>query len=201
MAPSPPKNTNRHRSDSDPLTRALAPTAGETPQQRQERLDQEAQAKKISDAIDEQLRKEKAEKSKKKREVKILLLGTYSIIIVNSFHTNNNLMHVLSYRTIRKWKEVSDRYFLLDSLSILVRIWQPLTVRFNEFWMGSALKKRRYFHTVPTRLHYNLWAKSRCYGQMQCYYLLSLKALDICHPASSVMPTFLRMVIPIFHMS
>jgi guanine nucleotide-binding protein subunit alpha len=50
---------------------------GETPQQRQERLQQEAEAKKISDAIDEQLRKEKTDKAKKTREVKILLLGKF----------------------------------------------------------------------------------------------------------------------------
>jgi guanine nucleotide-binding protein alpha-1 subunit len=66
---------SRARSDSDPLARVLRPSNAETPQERQARLEQEAYAKKVSDAIDEQIRKEKAEKAKRKQEVRILLLG------------------------------------------------------------------------------------------------------------------------------
>ncbi|PVF92200.1 G-alpha-domain-containing protein [Serendipita vermifera] len=65
---------SRMRSDSDPLNNVLHPS-NETPQERQARLEQEALAKKVSDAIDEQIRKEKAEKAKRKQEVRILLLG------------------------------------------------------------------------------------------------------------------------------
>lgn len=64
----------RARAGSDPFAHMLQP-AGETPQARQARLEQEALAKKISDAIDEQLRKEKQDKTKKRPEVRILLLG------------------------------------------------------------------------------------------------------------------------------
>jgi guanine nucleotide-binding protein alpha-1 subunit len=70
-----PATRSRTRADSDPLSRLLKPAAGETPQERQARLEQEALAQKISDAIDEQLRKEKAEKTKSRKEIRVLLLG------------------------------------------------------------------------------------------------------------------------------
>jgi hypothetical protein len=65
----------RSRAESDPFSHMLQPVTSETPQERQARLEQEALAKKISDAIDEQLRKEKADKEKRRPEVRILLLG------------------------------------------------------------------------------------------------------------------------------
>jgi guanine nucleotide-binding protein alpha-1 subunit len=71
---------SRARADSDPLSRLLKPSAGETPQERQARLEQEALAQKISDAIDEQLRKEKAEKTKSRKEIRVLLLGELSSV-------------------------------------------------------------------------------------------------------------------------
>lgn len=58
--------------DIDPLTRAMAPPANETDQQRDIRLAKEREAKKISDEIDEEL-KRSAKKGPK--PVKILLLG------------------------------------------------------------------------------------------------------------------------------
>ncbi|KAG6865241.1 hypothetical protein C0991_004183 [Blastosporella zonata] len=54
----------------DPLTLALAPPPDETPEQRQARELAELQAKKISDEIDEQLRKEKEGDKRKKKPVK-----------------------------------------------------------------------------------------------------------------------------------
>ncbi|KAG6827750.1 hypothetical protein H0H92_010572 [Tricholoma furcatifolium] len=59
----------------DPLSLALIPPPNETPEQKQAREFAEAQAKKISDEIDEQLRKEKEGDKKKKKPVKLLLLG------------------------------------------------------------------------------------------------------------------------------
>lgn len=62
-------------SDYDPLSIAWAPPPDESPEARNERLQQEAAAQKVSDAIDESLRQEKAAMSKRKQPVKILLLG------------------------------------------------------------------------------------------------------------------------------
>jgi hypothetical protein len=60
--------------DYDPLTAALAPPSGETPQEAYARERAEARAKSISDEIDQQLKTE-AIALKKKKPVKVLLLG------------------------------------------------------------------------------------------------------------------------------
>lgn len=61
--------------EDDPLARAIAPPEDETPGQRAERLQAEAQAKAVSDAIDAQLAVERLLMKKKERCVKVLLLG------------------------------------------------------------------------------------------------------------------------------
>ncbi|KAG8953298.1 hypothetical protein FRC04_002708 [Tulasnella sp. 424] len=58
----------------DPLSKMIAPPPNETLLERDKRLRLEAEAKRISDAIDEQLRVE-AQKRRKSQEVKLLLLG------------------------------------------------------------------------------------------------------------------------------
>ncbi|EIM83217.1 G-alpha-domain-containing protein [Stereum hirsutum FP-91666 SS1] len=63
------------RSLSDPLAAALRPPPNETSAAREARLQMEAEAQKVSDAIDEQLRQEKALLKKQKPDVKVLLLG------------------------------------------------------------------------------------------------------------------------------
>ncbi|KAF9518162.1 hypothetical protein BS47DRAFT_1371160 [Hydnum rufescens UP504] len=61
----------------DPLTVALRPPPGETPDERAARLREGANAKAISDKIDEQIRLEREEINQRKKngDVKILLLG------------------------------------------------------------------------------------------------------------------------------
>ncbi|KAI0294691.1 guanine nucleotide binding protein, alpha subunit [Multifurca ochricompacta] len=66
---------NHRHSLTDPLDAVLRPPSDETPAQREMRILAEQQAKHISDAIDEQLRVERAELKKNKPDVKILLLG------------------------------------------------------------------------------------------------------------------------------
>lgn len=65
---------SRRRSLSDPFTAALRPPENETPEQRERRLNQEQEAKRVSDGIDEMIRAEKKER-RVKQEVKVLLLG------------------------------------------------------------------------------------------------------------------------------
>ncbi len=60
--------------DEDPLSRLLAPPPNETVEDREIRLRLEAEARLISDKIDEQLKAERAA-LKKTRPVKVLLLG------------------------------------------------------------------------------------------------------------------------------
>jgi len=59
----------------DPFEAALRPPPGETPAQRDARILAEHRAKQVSDAIDEQLRVERAELKKSSPDVRILLLG------------------------------------------------------------------------------------------------------------------------------
>ena len=59
----------------DPLSAAIAPPPNESPEQRAERERREADERKISDAIDEQIRVERAALKKRKKPVKVLLLG------------------------------------------------------------------------------------------------------------------------------
>lgn len=61
--------------DDDPLTAALAPPPNETAEQKEAREAAEAEARRISEEIDEQLKAERAAQKKKKAPVKVLLLG------------------------------------------------------------------------------------------------------------------------------
>ena len=76
MTKAPSENlSNRRRSLSDPLTAALQPPPNETEDEREQRLNAEYEAKKVSDGIDQMIAKEKNELKKAKPEVKVLLLG------------------------------------------------------------------------------------------------------------------------------
>ncbi|KAJ8076936.1 hypothetical protein PM082_001359 [Marasmius tenuissimus] len=65
----------RSMPDDDPLTRAMAPPADETPSQREARLLTELEAKKRSDAIDEEINQQRLAEKKEQAPVKVLLLG------------------------------------------------------------------------------------------------------------------------------
>ena len=65
----------RRRSLSDPLAAALLPPPNESPVQREMRLKAETEAKKVSEGIDEMIRKERYERKRSRAEVNVLLLG------------------------------------------------------------------------------------------------------------------------------
>ncbi|KAK7045075.1 guanine nucleotide-binding protein alpha-4 subunit [Favolaschia claudopus] len=66
-----------HKSQlSDPFALMLQPPDNETPVERQKRVELEQEQKRVSDQIDDELKKERADRKRKaKREVKVLLLG------------------------------------------------------------------------------------------------------------------------------
>ncbi|KZT29596.1 G-protein alpha subunit [Neolentinus lepideus HHB14362 ss-1] len=64
-----------YSTDSDPLTFVMRPPESETEAARRVRLEKEAESKRISDEIDEQLRIEREKLKKSKEDVKLLLLG------------------------------------------------------------------------------------------------------------------------------
>ncbi|KAH9485212.1 Guanine nucleotide-binding protein alpha-4 subunit [Psilocybe cubensis] len=61
--------------DEDPIALALAPPGNETPLERQERLAAEAEARQRSEAIDEEINRQRMEKKKGPKCIRILLLG------------------------------------------------------------------------------------------------------------------------------
>lgn len=72
----PKVELSRRRSLSDPLAVALKPPPNESPIQREQRLQAENDAKKISDNIDDMIRRERAERKRERADsVNILLLG------------------------------------------------------------------------------------------------------------------------------
>ena len=62
-------------SDMDPLVVATAPPPNETPEQRRVREATEAEAKRISDQIDEQIRSEMEQRNTTRKPLKLLLVG------------------------------------------------------------------------------------------------------------------------------
>ncbi|CAK5270790.1 unnamed protein product [Mycena citricolor] len=70
-----PVRTHRHQL-SDPFAHVLQPPENETPAERQARVEREQEEKRVSDQIDEELRKERGElKKRAKKEARVLLLG------------------------------------------------------------------------------------------------------------------------------
>ena len=82
------------RFDYDPLAAAIAPPQDETPDARAARLRTEAEARRISDEIDEQLKQERASRRRQRPCVKVLLLGQsesgmFSFSTLRSHHLIN----------------------------------------------------------------------------------------------------------------
>ena len=61
--------------EEDPLARVLAPPPGETQADKEARLLAEAEAKRISDAIDEELQQQAKAEKRGPKPTKMLLLG------------------------------------------------------------------------------------------------------------------------------
>lgn len=70
-----PYSSRRRRSLSDPLAAALLPPLDESPIQREVRIRAETEARRVSEGIDEMIRKERAQKKRAKADVNVLLLG------------------------------------------------------------------------------------------------------------------------------
>lgn len=61
--------------DADPLAKAMQPSPTETPVAKASRLAREAEAQKRSDAIDEEINRQRQEMKKASKPVRVLLLG------------------------------------------------------------------------------------------------------------------------------
>uniref|UniRef100_A0A0W0FWU8 Guanine nucleotide-binding protein alpha-4 subunit n=1 Tax=Moniliophthora roreri TaxID=221103 RepID=A0A0W0FWU8_MONRR len=71
----PVAKSRRSISDDDPLTRAMAPPPDETPEQREQRLQREKEARERSEAIDNEINQQRLAEKREQAPVKVLLLG------------------------------------------------------------------------------------------------------------------------------
>ncbi|KAL4252694.1 P-loop containing nucleoside triphosphate hydrolase [Abortiporus biennis] len=127
-----PSRLSYEMSDNDPLTALMAPPADETPEQRISRLEEEAEAKRISDAIDEGIKAEKAARNKRRKgEIRMLLLGQSesgkSTTLKNiqlTFAPNAWAAERASWRTVIQLNLVRSVNAILDALNTEM---QPLS--------------------------------------------------------------------------
>ncbi|KAJ7713783.1 G-protein alpha subunit [Mycena maculata] len=106
---------------SDPLALALRPPENETPAARQQRLELEQEQKRVSDQIDDELRKERNDSKKRsKREVKVLLLGQ-SESGKSTVLKNFRLKYAASQwkAELRSWRAVIQLNLVQNVLTIL----------------------------------------------------------------------------------
>ncbi|THH26385.1 hypothetical protein EUX98_g7798 [Antrodiella citrinella] len=111
------------RVDDDPLTLAISPPPDETPEQREERLKEEAKARKISDDIDEEIKAAK-NTQKKKPNVKVLLLGqseSGKSTTLKNFQLAYSQAaweaELLSWRTVIQWNLLRNVHTIIDLLT------------------------------------------------------------------------------------
>lgn len=74
--------------DEDPLARAIAPPPNETSAERELRIAAELEAKRVSDAIDEELNRQRVADKKYPKPVKLLLLGasTFALAVPRRYN-------------------------------------------------------------------------------------------------------------------
>ena len=68
-------------SNDDPLSRAIAPSPNETQDEKDARIAAEAEAQRRSDAIDEEINRQRIAEKKAPNFIRVLLLGVWTLII------------------------------------------------------------------------------------------------------------------------
>ncbi|OSX63793.1 hypothetical protein POSPLADRAFT_1169191 [Postia placenta MAD-698-R-SB12] len=140
----------------DPLTQAIAPPPDESEVARAERLRQEAEAKRISDDIDEELKRERAVWKKNKSLFKLLLLGQSesgkSTTLKNfqlAFAPNAWQQERASWRSVIQLNLVRSVNIILD---VLAEEMAAAPSRTTSPGPGSIVTSRPTspnFHTIP----------------------------------------------------
>ncbi|KAF9239294.1 guanine nucleotide binding protein, alpha subunit [Melanogaster broomeanus] len=110
--------------EDDPLSRAIAPPPNETPQERERRIATEHEARRVSDAIDEELDRQRIADKKGPKPIKILLLGQ-SESGKSTTLKNFQLMHSpkafrterASWRAVIQLNVVQSIHAILDLIS------------------------------------------------------------------------------------
>ncbi|KAG6879835.1 hypothetical protein C0992_010793 [Termitomyces sp. T32_za158] len=92
--------------DVDPLAKVLEPPPNETPVEREARLVAEAQARRISEQIDEEIEKEKAAERRVAKALKMLLLGQSESGKSTTIKSKVTAEHVTFRKERASWKAV-----------------------------------------------------------------------------------------------
>ncbi|KAF9478321.1 guanine nucleotide-binding protein [Pholiota conissans] len=110
-------------SQDDPITAAMKPPSSETESERAVRLEDEAEAKRVSEQIDEDLREERERMKKRKTDVKLLLLGqaesgksTLQKQFQLMYKPNSLDQERLSWRTVIYFNVVRSLKHILNTL-------------------------------------------------------------------------------------
>ncbi|KAH8092195.1 G-protein alpha subunit [Cristinia sonorae] len=101
--------------DDDPLTLALSPPPNETPEERENRLRDEAEARKISEDIDEEIKAQRLA-LKKKPHVKVLLLGQSESDFQIAYSQEAWKAELLSWRTVIQWNLLRNVQLIIELL-------------------------------------------------------------------------------------
>ncbi|KAG2078461.1 G-alpha-domain-containing protein [Suillus decipiens] len=119
----------------DPLTLAIAPPKDETPQEREIREQAEIEARRTSEVIDEQIRQERAALKKKKKSVKVLLLGQSESGALSRF-TDFQLQHAR-----REWAEERASWRAVIYLNLVRNIVRVLDILSREMFLAEGEKR------------------------------------------------------------
>ncbi|KIK95545.1 hypothetical protein PAXRUDRAFT_826893 [Paxillus rubicundulus Ve08.2h10] len=99
-------------SDDDPLARAIAPPPNETPAERALRISAEQEAKRVSDAIDEELNRQRTADKKGPKPIKLLLLDFQLMHSPRAFRAEK-----ASWRAVIQLNVVQSIHAILDLMS------------------------------------------------------------------------------------
>ncbi|PSR73028.1 hypothetical protein PHLCEN_2v11132 [Hermanssonia centrifuga] len=103
--------------DEDPLALAIAPPPGETEEEKAERLKAEEAARLVSEKIDEEIREERAALRRKKKPIKVLLLGQSESDFQLSYAQQAWSEERVSWRTVIQLNLLRNVNTILDVLA------------------------------------------------------------------------------------
>ncbi|KAF5327017.1 hypothetical protein D9619_004123 [Psilocybe cf. subviscida] len=133
-------------SQDDPITAAMKPPPSETEHERVARLEAEAEAKRVSEQIDEDLREERERMKKKKTDVKLLLLGqaesgksTLQKQFQLMYKPNSLDQERLSWRTVIYFNVVHSIKHILDTLES----WDDVILEGDDLLLDDGPPKSR----------------------------------------------------------
>ncbi|KAL0576691.1 hypothetical protein V5O48_005290 [Marasmius crinis-equi] len=141
--------------EEDPLTLAILPPPNESPEAREAREQAEAEAKRVSDEIDEQIRKEKDLERRKRKPVKLLLLGqseSGKTATLKNFQLQ--YAHKEWEQEIAAWKMVIFFNLVRNVNTILDVLARQMSTQTTSDSVGSSDESSEDIHDSKPPLHF-----------------------------------------------